>query len=308
MKTTMQKTVRKKIAFEGIGLHTGKPVGVVLSPAPVNSGVVFARADLPGRPHIPAHYRNVSSTQMATTIGSGKSTLSTVEHLMAAVAFHGIDNLKIDVFGPEVPIMDGSSKTFYEMIASEGTVSQKAPRLECQILRRVEVQENGKFASAEPGSNLEILASIEFDHLAIGYQESMYIENLTPASSLVDARTFGFLKDVEGLKRLGLACGGSLENAVVLDDTRILNPEGLRYKNEFARHKLLDAVGDLKLAGIKLVGRFRFHRAGHDLHRKLLEEIFSSQQNYRIIGESDEVQGLDLGIASVVPAAAAAFG
>ena len=205
---------------------------------------------------------------------------------MAALQIFGVDNLRIEVDGPEVPILDGSARIFCEALAQIGTHAQLQSKAYLQLRRRVELKIAEKWAVAEPSSRLEIHETVEWDHPVIGHQEFHYIEGDTPYQELASARTFGFLKDVENLKRMGLARGGSLENAVVLDEGNVLNPEGLRYPDEFVRHKVLDALGDFKLAGISIHAYVRLHRAGHDLHAQLLSAIFKDPDNYEIIDGS----------------------
>jgi UDP-3-O-[3-hydroxymyristoyl] N-acetylglucosamine deacetylase len=240
---------------------------------------------------IEAHFRNVTNTQLATTLGTGAQSVSTVEHLLAALQGFGVDNLLVEVSGPEIPILDGSSEAFCRAIQSVGLEEQRAPRSVLRLLKRVEVKWQEKWAVAEPSSRLEIHASIDWDHPAIGFQEFHFIDGHTDFREISQARTFGFLKDVEMLKKLGLAKGGSLENAVVLDHALVLNKEGLRYPDEFVRHKVLDALGDLKLAGLGIEASFKLHRAGHDLHRLILSQIFKDPSNYEIVCHTDEVEG-----------------
>lgn len=278
-----QKTLQKAVALRGIGLHLGQEAVVTLKPAAANQGILFQRLDLADSLPIEANFRNVISTQMATTLGKGNVTVSTIEHLMAALHGFGIDNLLVEVNGPEVPILDGSSAPFCEAIRSAGVRTQSAPRMALAIKRRVEVKLAEKWAVVEPSDTLEIHASIDWDHPSIGYQEFHFIEGETKFDEVAAARTFGFLRDVEALKKMGLVLGGSLENAVVLDSALVLNPEGLRYPDEFVRHKALDALGDFKLAGIQILGSFKLHRAGHDLHRSILAEVFKDPANYEIV-------------------------
>jgi len=282
-----QATLKNAVKMTGIGLHSGKPVQLVLKPGRPGQGIRFFRSDLPGSAPIPAFYKNVINTQLATTLGRGEFTVSTVEHLMAALYGARIDNLDIDVDAPEIPIMDGSAAPFYEIIRETGIEIQLVKKPILVLRRKVEVRAGDKFAIAEPAARLEIHGSIQWEHPAIGYQEYHYIQGKTLFSELCAARTFGFLNDVEALKRMGLARGGSLENAIVLDHAAVLNPEGLRYFDEFVKHKVLDALGDFKLAGIELHAYFRLHRAGHDLHSQILSEIFSNPDHFEII---DDVQ------------------
>ena len=284
----LQRTLKSTLNLTGIGLHSGKQVDLAIHPALPNTGIVFMRSDLPGRPRISAHYKNVVSTQMATTLGSGRVTISTVEHLLAAFQGLGVDNALVEVNAPEVPIMDGSSAVFFEKIQEIGLQFQLQSRPYLALRRRVEVKLNEKWAVAEPCSRLEIEASIDWDHPVIGYQEFRYIEGKTDFRELASARTFGFLRDVEALKQAGLARGGSLDNAVVLDDARVLNPDGLRYNDEFVRHKVLDALGDFKLAGIAIQAHVKLHRSGHDLHSQLLSAIFRDPDHFEIVDGSSE--------------------
>lgn len=280
-----QRTLRRPIDMQGIGLHSGRMVSLELLPAPIGHGVRFSRVDLPGRPSVPAHFRYVVNTQMATTLGLGKATVGTVEHLMAALQGEGIDNVMVEVDGPELPVMDGSSAPFCEAIRHAGAIAQDQERLALRVKRRVEAKLAGKWAVAEPSApgELEVFATIDWDHPAIGFQECHYSSRGTEfLREIAPARTFGFAKEVEALKRMGLARGGSLDNAVVLDDARVLNPGGLRFNDEFARHKVLDALGDFKLAGIAIEAKVRLHRAGHELHRLLLSEIFRDRANYEL--------------------------
>ena len=231
------------------------------------------RSDLPRQPQIEAHFSKIVNTRLATVIGEGQAQVSTIEHLMAALHICGVDNALIEVSGPEVPILDGSADPFVKMISEAGVVAQKAKRSIITLKERVEVRSGEKWAVAEPCAQFEIVGTIEWDHPSIGFQEFKYLDGETDGSEFANARTFGFLQDVEALQRMGLCRGGSLDNAVVLDQDRVLNPEGLRYANEFARHKVLDALGDLKLMGAHLNARIRLHRAGHDLHQLLMKEI-----------------------------------
>lgn len=280
----LQKTLRSPVKIKGIGLHSGKDITVKISPAAVGEGITFIRTDLDGElPRIRAGYEHVVDTRMATTLGNGKCQIATVEHLMAAFHGMGVDNAVVEVSGPELPIMDGSSFVFCEAIETAGTQYQRKGRPVLAIKRNVELKQGDKWALAEPSPFFEVHASIEWNHSLIGFQEFHYYEGKTSFMEVAGARTFGFVKEIEQLKRLGLARGGSLENAVVLDESRVLNPGGLRYADEFVRHKLLDAIGDFALGGYVLQGRFRLHRPGHDLHFKLLQAILEDSRNYDIV-------------------------
>jgi len=288
-----QSTVQSTLRLTGIGVHTGAPVAVVIRPSAVNTGITFVRSDLSPKVEIPGHYKYVVNTQMATTLGKDGVTLSTVEHLLAALAVMGVDNARVEVSGPEMPILDGSSLAFVEAIQAVGLRQQKAPRSVIRVRRPIEVRIREKWARVEPSKRLEIDGSIEWDHPAIGHQQFRYVEGVTDPVEFSKARTFGFLKDVEALQKMGLARGGSLENAVVLDHSRILNPEGLRFHDEFARHKVLDALGDFLLSGVRIQGHFRLHRAGHDVHRQILVELFSDARNYEVISSPERTPLLE---------------
>lgn len=303
---TFQRTLKKSVTLSGIGLHSGQWVTMTLRPAKPNRGVVFVRKDLEGAPEVTAHFKNVVNTRLATTLGSGRAVVGTVEHLLAALGGLGIDNLVVEVDNAELPILDGSSVPFVDAIESVGIEIQKQPRATLVIRKKVELRIAEKWAYVEPSSRLEVHGSIEFDHPCIGYQEYKYLDDITPLSEISPARTFCMLRDVEALKRAGLARGGSLTNAVVLDETSVLNPEGLRFVDEFARHKVLDAIGDLMLAGIRVQGHIRLHRAGHDLHSLLLAEIFKDASNYEIVGGSQADVAAVAAISALIARQAAA--
>jgi UDP-3-O-[3-hydroxymyristoyl] N-acetylglucosamine deacetylase len=296
----LQRTLKGEVSLDGIGVHSGKPTRLTLKPHLPNQGIVFVRTDLDQQPVISAHYKNVVSTQLATTIGQGKVTLSTVEHVLAALQCMGVDNAIIEVNGPEVPIMDGSAAPFCEAIQSVGLASQLQVRPYLALRKKVELKIGEKWAVAEPASRLEIFGSIEWDHPSIGYQEYHYQEGITPYQDLVYARTFGFVHEIEQLKKMGLARGGSFDNAVALDHALVLNPGGLRCPDEFVKHKVLDALGDFKLAGISIRAFIRLHRAGHDLHSQLLAQIFKDSDNFEIVDGTEEVSKTFLSNISVL--------
>ncbi|MBU6374426.1 MAG: UDP-3-O-[3-hydroxymyristoyl] N-acetylglucosamine deacetylase [Bdellovibrionales bacterium] len=271
-----QRTVKDIVVWKGIGLHSGRQVTMRILPLPPHSGIRFVRTDLPGSPEVPALADYVVNTRLATTLGKAQAVISTVEHLMCAFFGLGIDNARVELDAAEVPISDGSSMEFYRALQEIGVEYQAASRKVWQLQKRVELKMGEKWGIAEPSSLLDISASVEFDHSAIGYQSFRYLHGQTRFEEFGSARTFGFLKEVEALKKMGLARGGSLDNAVVLDDSGVLNPGGLRYENEFARHKVLDALGDFALAGHPIQARIQLHRSGHDLHRALLGEILAA--------------------------------
>jgi UDP-3-O-[3-hydroxymyristoyl] N-acetylglucosamine deacetylase len=315
-----QRTLRKAISISGIGLHSGKPATITLRPGLPNQGIVFFRSDLSGKVGAPnsahsqqsmaegiaAHFRNVVNTQLATTLGRGRITISTVEHVLAALQGMGIDNAVCEVDGPEIPILDGSSIQFCDAITQAGIRVQDAFQPFIRLRRKVEVKVGEKWALAEPCDRLEIHASVEWDHPSIVYQTFHYADDETSfAEELAAARTFCMLKDVETMKKMGLALGGSLENAVVLDQTSVLNPGGFRFPDEIVRHKVLDALGDLKLAGMPIQASIRLHRAGHDLHSQLLSAIFADRSNYEVIDASGAEEEAPAGLLKSLVAASA---
>ncbi|HVC63760.1 MAG TPA: UDP-3-O-acyl-N-acetylglucosamine deacetylase [Acetobacteraceae bacterium] len=285
-----QRTLKAPIGCVGVGLHTGKRVSLNLRPADPNHGIVFRRTDL-GR-DIPARFDLVVDTQLATVLGDphwGSARIGTVEHLMAALSALGIDNVLAELDGPEVPVLDGSAAPFVFLLDCAGVAEQTVPRTHIEIRRPVRVSEGDAFAELRPAaagkSGLEMALSIDFAAAAIGRQALSL--RLTPESfraELARARTFTMAEEVAQLRAAGLAQGGSLDNAVVVDQARILNPGGLRMRDEFARHKLLDAVGDLALAGVPLSGRFIAHRSGHSLNNRLLRALFADASAWREVG------------------------
>ena len=288
--STSQKTLKKAVTLEGIGLHSGKKARVKIHPGRPGSGIVFVRGDLSDSPAIPALASSVVSTQLATTLGIGNVTIATVEHLLAALQGLGVDNAWVEVDGPEMPILDGSSAPFCRAISEAGLVAQVKARTTLVLRRRVEVKLNEKWAVAEPCSRLEVQGTIDWDHPVVGFQEYHYVEGRTPFAELASARTFCFLRDVEAMKKKGLALGGSLENAIVVDEASVLNPEGLRGPDEFVRHKVLDALGDFKLLGYPLQAYVRLHRAGHDLHFQLMQAILKDSANYELVTSTSEAE------------------
>ena len=269
-----QRTVKHEIGCKSIGLHSGRKVGMVIKPAGVDEGIVFVRRDLPGNNRIKADVHNVRDTTLATTLGLNGVTVSTVEHLMSAFSGMGVDNAVVEVNAPEVPIMDGSSRPFVELLKSVGThVQGKCKRL-IVIKKKVSVGEGESTAMLLPSPEFRITYKIEFNHPSIGIQSyDMKLSDVSYAEEICAARTFGFLKDVEYLQAKGLALGGSLRNAVVLDEHRIINKGGLRYPDEFVKHKILDAIGDLSLLGIPIIGHFVAFKSGHRLNNLLLKEL-----------------------------------
>ncbi len=271
-----QHTLKKEVRCEGTGLHSGLDIALRLKPAPENFGVRFRRLDLPERPTVVARYDEVTDTSLATTIGSNGATVSTIEHLMAAFVGMGVDNVLVELTGPEVPILDGSAAGYFKLIQKSGLKKQGAYRHYFKVERPFTVREGDAFIKAIPSDQFEVCYTIEFPHPLIGRQEfSWCFEKSAFARDIAKARTFGFLKDVQQLQRMGLARGGSLENAIVFDDRGLLNDEGFRYPDECVRHKVLDFMGDVALAGKPLLGRFEVHKAGHKLHNQFLETLMN---------------------------------
>ncbi len=277
LNTPFETTLNQSIRCSGIGLHTGAPVTMRLRPAPVGTGIVFVRTDIEGQdPMVRARYDAVTETRLGTTLANEAGTsVATVEHLMAALRGCGIDNLLIDIDGPEVPIMDGSAAPFVFLIDCAGIAATDTPRRRIRVTKPVCVEEGGKRAELAPGKGFATHFMIDFATPVIGRQT--YDFDLSSAAfktELCRARTFGFLKDVEMLKSIGLARGGSLENAIVIEDDRIVNETGLRYPDEFVRHKTLDAIGDMALSVLPLCARYTAEKSGHDLNNKLLRALF----------------------------------
>ena len=280
-----QKTLAGRVELSGIGVHSGKPVNVTLHPADPNSGVVFSRTDLPGSPDITGHVDAVSATALCTVLGDPSGAhVMTVEHLMAALRAMEVDNVLVEVDSPEMAVMDGSSEVFVDAIEQVGLIQQAARRRFIRVLREVRVEAGSSWGVLRPHEGQRYEVEIDFDNGAIGRQA--YEGDLTPAAFRTDlcrARTFGFMKDVETLWAAGFALGSSLENSVVIgDDDAVVNPEGLRYEDEFVRHKTLDAIGDLALAGAPLLGVYRSYRGGHKLNALMLRALLSDSENYEI--------------------------
>lgn len=286
-----QRTLKARIPCVGIGVHSGRRVTLTLLPAPADHGIVFRRTDL-GR-DIPATFNRVVDTQLCTMIGESSARVGTIEHLMAALAGAGVDNALIELDGPEVPIMDGSAAPFCFLLECAGVVSLNTPRKVIEILRTVRVTDGKAYAELRPHvrgqriavPTLDLDVAIDFQEAAIGQQTLKM--RLTPENfraAVASARTFAMARDIEYLRERGLAQGGSLDNAIVVDGAKILNPGGLRMKDEFVAHKLLDAVGDLSLAGAALHGQFVASRPGHALNNKLLRALFARREAWTEIG------------------------
>lgn len=286
MKKELQKTVSEKVTCTGVGLHSGSDVNLTINPAPEDYGIVFRRKDVKDfNNFIKADYKAVCKTQLGTSITNMDGTIvSTVEHLMAALWGCGIDNALIDIDAAEIPIMDGSSAPFVKMIEEKGTKAQEANRKIIQVLSEVKVTEDDKYAVVSPSDDFSIDLEIDFASDAISKQRRRFSASTeTFQNILADARTFGFEHEVEYLRSIGLARGGSLDNAVVVSGDKILNKDGLRYDDEFVRHKLLDCIGDFFLAGKRIAGNFTAYKSGHGLNNKLLHKLFEDPRSYKIV-------------------------
>lgn len=274
-----QRTIKKCVEGVGIGLHKGEPIKIRLEPLAADEGIVFYRSDV--GVSIKAEPKNVVDTQMATVIGKDGVSISTIEHFLSAVYSYSIDNLRVIIDGPEIPVMDGSASGFC-MLLDEAGIEEMDSKKQVMIIRKpVEVQDGEKFARVVPSSKPTFRFTIKFDHVAIGRQEHAFVFSKKGfIEDISRARTFGFLRDVQYLRSKGLALGGSLDNAIVLDEKKILNPEGLRYENEFVRHKILDALGDLSLLGMPIIGDYESYAGSHNLNHLLTKEILKSSTNY----------------------------
>ena len=285
-----QRTLKNVIKATGVGLHTGEKVLLTLRPAAVDTGIVFRRVDLDEPVEIKASPDNVTDTRLSTTLGNEGVSISTVEHLLSAFAGLGIDNAYVDLSAPEVPIMDGSSGPFVFLIQSAGIEEQNKAKRFIRIKHAVQVEEGDKWARFEPFEGFKVGFNIDFDHpvfqdhsqqAAIDFSTTSFVKEVSRA------RTFGFMRDYERLREQRLALGGSLDNAVVVDDYRILNEDGLRYEDEFVKHKILDAIGDLYLLGHSLIGAFSGHKSGHALNNKLLCELLAKQEAWELVTFED---------------------
>ncbi len=286
-----QRTLKNVIRAKGVGLHTGNRVYLTLRPAPVGTGIIFRRVDLDPAVEIPASASNVIDTTLATTIGHGDVRISTVEHINSALAGQGIDNVYIDVTAPEIPIMDGSAAPFVFLIQSAGIQEQNAPKRFIRIKREIRVEDGDKWACFEPFDGFLVSMGIDFDHpvmKAHPQQVVLDFSNASYAKEVSRARTFGFLSHFEMLRENNLALGGSLDNAVVVDEYRIINEDGLRYDDEFVKHKILDAIGDIYLLGCSLIGAYHGHKSGHTLNNRLLHALLQEQDAWEYITYEDD--------------------
>lgn len=285
-----QRTIKQLVKTVGVGLHSGTKVELTLRPAAVDTGIIFRRVDLTPIVDLPASAIGVGDTRMASTLEKDGARVSTVEHLMSACAGLGIDNLYIDLTAEEIPIMDGSASSFVYLLQQAGLQEQNAAKKFVRIKQPVEVREGygdqAKWARLEPYDGFKLKFFIEFNHPAVdatGQTAEVDFGVESYVKEVSRARTFGFMQDVETLRGLGLARGGSLENAIVMDEYRILNPDGLRYENEFVRHKILDAIGDLYLVGHPLLASYTAHKSGHTLNNQLLRAVLAQPDAYEIV-------------------------
>jgi UDP-3-O-[3-hydroxymyristoyl] N-acetylglucosamine deacetylase len=285
-----QRTLKNVIRATGVGLHTGEKVYLTLRPAPVDTGIVFRRTDLKHPVEIRACPENVTDTRMSTTLESNGVRVSTVEHLMSAFAGIGIDNAYVELTAAEVPIMDGSAGPFVFLIQSAGIAEQSAPKRFIRIKRRIKLADGDKWAAFEPFEGFKVSFAIDFNHPTFRNSTQNTTVDFSTTSFVKEvsrARTFGFMADLESLRQSGLARGGGVDNAIVLDDYRILNEDGLRYEDEFVKHKVLDAIGDLYLLGHPLIGAFSAYKSGHSLNNQLLRRLVARRDAWELMTYDD---------------------
>ena len=286
-----QRTLKNPIRATGVGLHTGEKVYLTLKPAPIDTGIVFRRTDLTPVVEIEAKAANVGDTTLSTSLVKGDVRVSTVEHLLSAMAGLGIDNAVVEVSAPEVPIMDGSAGPFVFLIQSAGIEEQNAAKKFIRIKRPVVVKEGDKVASFLPFDGFKVTFSIDFDHPVFNgrtLNASLDFSSTSFVKEVSRARTFGFMHEIEYLRSKGLAKGGSVDNAIVVDDYRVVNEDGLRYEDEFVKHKVLDAIGDLYLLGNSLIGEFKAHKSGHALNNKSLRQLIAQEDAWEVVTFEDE--------------------
>ena len=282
--TSLQKTIKKKIHFSGVGVHNGRAVSMTIEPAEVNTGIIFIRTDLKDDNTIKAIIDNVVDTRLCTKIKNSRGvSVSTIEHLMAALNALDIDNVVVKINSSELPALDGSSHEYVKKITNAGIKTLNNKKKFFKILKRVEVKSGDRFISVTPSDSLSINISINYPDTVIGYSEYFYSHTINNfIKNLSMARTYTLQEDIEKMRTAGLAIGGTLNNAIVVDKYKILNPDGLRMEKEFIKHKTLDCIGDLYLLGMPLVGRIDCHAPGHNLNQKLIKEIIKNKENYII--------------------------
>lgn len=301
-----QRTLNNTIRATGVGLHTGEKVYVTIKPAPADTGIVFVRSDLDSEVELKAHALNVGATTMATSLTDGEHEISTIEHLMSAFAGLGVDNAYVEVSAAELPIMDGSAAPFVFLLQSAGIAEQSTPKKFVRILKTVRVEQGDVFAELAPHDGFQLNYTLKYDHpvfkkhehtVCVDFSTTAYVKEVSRA------RTFGFLADYEKLRSMNLAKGGSLDNAVVVDDYRILNEEGLRLEDEFVKHKILDAIGDLYLLGHSMIGRFTGHKSGHGPNNVLLRKLLDTSDAYDIV-TFDDIASVPIAYAKPILASA----
>ena len=300
----IQRTLKNIIRATGVGLHTGKKVYLTLKPAVEDTGIVFVRTDLDPAVEVPARPENVSDTRLSTTLERDGVKISTVEHLMSAFAGLGIDNAYVELSAPEVPIMDGSAGPFVFLLQSAGIHEQKKPKKFIRIKKSCVVQEDDKWVRFEPFNGFKVSFAIDFDHPILKSTTQTASVDFSTTSFVKEvsrARTFGFMDDLEALRNAGLAQGGSFDNAIVMDSYHILNDDGLRYEDEFVKHKVLDAIGDLYLLGHPLIGEFSAHKSGHALNNRLLRQLINDRSAWELVSYADESE-VPISFVHAVPA------
>ncbi len=303
-----QRTLSPLTTAVGVGLHSGQRVELTLRPAPPDTGIVFRRVDLPEPVSIPVNAEAITDTRLASTISRGQAKVLTIEHLMSACCGLGIDNLYVDITAEEVPILDGSAASFVYLLQSAGIVTQNAPKQFIRVRKPVEVREgegdNAKWARLEPYHGYRLSFEIDFQHPAVDNTGQVVVFDMSEgvyARDIARARTFGFTRDVEMLRANGLALGGGLDNAIVMDDYKVLNADGLRYDDEFVKHKILDAIGDLFVIGKPLLAAYSAFRSGHAMNNRLLRELLSQPDAWEVVSFDNEAQA-PRGFAALQPA------
>ena len=289
-----QRTVKSKVACRSVGLHSGRKINLIIKPAEINDGIVFVRKDLLRNNMIKAELKNVCDTTLATTLGVNGTRVSTVEHLLSAFRGMGVDNAVVEIDSPEIPIMDGSALPLVNLLKSVGTIVQGNCKNLLVIKETISLTDGDGWVMLVPSPEFKITYKINFEHPKIGEQSyHIVFSDVAYEKDICAARTFGFIKDVEYLQAKGLALGGSLDNVVVLDDEKIINKEGLRFSDEFVRHKILDVIGDLSLLGIPIIGHFVAYKSGHRLNNLLLEKLLANEENWKIVSCFDEEEEID---------------
>ncbi len=295
MENWIQRTVARRVSCTGVGLHSGKPAKLTLAPAPPDVGITFLRRDL--GIEIPARAENVVDTTLSTSLGLGKARVATVEHVMAALTGCGIDNCRVEVDGPEIPILDGSAAPFVYLVQEAGVRAQRAGKRFLLVTHTIEVKDGDKLARLDPSEELSIRFTVDFNHPLITDQTHTFVfSDKRFAREVAPARTFCFVRDIARMKAAGLALGGSLDNAIVVDEFSILNPDGLRFPDEFARHKVLDALGDLSLLGMPVIGALTAKKSGHALNQALVRKVLAEPGSYRMVRVTADEQAEELQI------------